>query len=105
MILCTYSAYPSVLSKTLFFIGLFAGVGIGTGGIKPNVVVLGAEQFDTRDPDQAVQQVRFFNYFYWSINIGLIILLFNIKYCRWINCNWIFFLFSNSWSTSNNIKK
>ncbi|RHY28002.1 hypothetical protein DYB32_006335 [Aphanomyces invadans] len=59
---------------------------MGVGGIKPNVVVLGADQFDVTDPAQRKQRVRhppclfpsrhactqddFFNWFYWSINVG-----------------------------------
>ena len=70
MVTCTAAALPSLVSKNLFLLGLFGGVALGTGGIKPNVVVLGAEQFDTSVPAQAEQQRRFFNYFYWSINLG-----------------------------------
>ena len=70
MAACTLAAWPSLSSRPIFFTGLFLGVALGTGGIKPNVVVLGAEQFDVRIPAQAVQQRRFFNYFYWSINLG-----------------------------------
>ena len=44
MLACTAAAHPSVLSPGLFFFGLFGGVAIGSGGIKPNVVVLGADQ-------------------------------------------------------------
>ena len=56
------------LSRALSFIGLFLCVSLGAGGIKSNVVVLGADQFEL--PQQAVEQAAFFNWFYWSINIG-----------------------------------
>ena len=48
--------------------GLFAGVAIGAGGIKSNVVVLGADQFEL--PAQKIEQDSFFNLFYWCINAG-----------------------------------
>ena len=46
MLACCLAAHPGVLSGPLFFLGLFGGVAVGSGGIKPNVVVLGAEQVD-----------------------------------------------------------
>eukprot|EP00936_MAST-01D_sp_MAST-1D-sp1_P001255 g1255.t1 len=68
--MCVVAAYPTILSQPLFFIGLFGFVALGAGGIKPNVVVLGADQFDLRDPEQRKQKDSFFNWFYWSINVG-----------------------------------
>ena len=76
MATCVISSYPPFLEKyqTLvswtFLIGLFGGVAVGSGGIKPNVVTLGADQFDVMDPSQNAEKERFFNYFYWCINIG-----------------------------------
>jgi peptide/histidine transporter 3/4 len=91
MFLCTYAAHPSVIgddpdqasseSITLFFVALFGGVALGSGGIKPNVVVLGAEQFDTSKKSEADQQQSYFNYFYWSINIGA---SFSFGYLAWL---------------------
>jgi peptide/histidine transporter 3/4 len=79
MATCVASSYPAFLLaqggdvgtvRMTFLLGLFGGVAVGSGGIKPNVVTLGADQFDTRDPSQNAEKDRFFNYFYWSINIG-----------------------------------
>lgn len=76
MIICVISSFPMFIStdKTtatyVFLLGLFGGVAIGSGGIKPNVVTLGADQFDIRDSEQKKEKERYFNYFYWSINIG-----------------------------------
>lgn len=56
------------VARGLSFAGLFVCVSLGAGGIKSNVVVLGADQFIL--PEQAAQQAAFFNWFYWSINIG-----------------------------------
>ena len=69
--LATVGAWPDLDQKwaLLFSLtGLFVGVTVGAGGIKSNVVVLGADQFEL--PAQAEQQASFFNFFYWSINIG-----------------------------------
>jgi dipeptide/tripeptide permease len=91
LFLCTYAAHPNVLgddpdrasteSVVLFFLALFFGVALGSGGIKPNVVVLGAEQFDTSKLSEQVQQQSFFNYFYWSINTGA---SFSFGYLAWL---------------------
>jgi len=43
--------------------------------------VLGAEQFDTSKPSEAAQQQSYFNYFYWSINIGA---SFSFGYLAWL---------------------
>ena len=56
------------LALGLSMAGLFLGVTLGAGGIKSNVIVLGADQFEL--PAQAAQQASFFNFFYFCINIG-----------------------------------
>ncbi|KAL1515904.1 hypothetical protein AB1Y20_002518 [Prymnesium parvum] len=71
MIMCTFGSFPQLptaLRTAIFLIGLFTGVAVGAGGIKSNVVVLGADQFVL--PDQKREQDAFFNWFYWAINIG-----------------------------------
>ncbi|RLN70576.1 hypothetical protein BBJ28_00008886 [Nothophytophthora sp. Chile5] len=68
--MCVFAALPTVLSMPLFMLGLFGGVGFGAGGIKPNVVVLGADQFDVSVPAQRREKDSFFNWFYWAINVG-----------------------------------
>jgi len=73
MVMCTIAAIPTATSSHLFFTGLMCGVAVGSGGIKPNVVVLGADQFDPNNPQEEEQKASFFNYFYWSINIGAVV--------------------------------
>ena len=77
LVLTTAGAWPTDgpgallnadVALALSLTGLFGGVTIGAGGIKSNVVVLGADQFEL--PAQAEQQASFFNFFYWCINIG-----------------------------------
>ncbi|KAF0712760.1 hypothetical protein As57867_004674, partial [Aphanomyces stellatus] len=70
LVVCTFASHPSVMCMPLFMAGLFGGVAMGVGGIKPNVVVLGADQFDVTDPTQRKQRDEFFNWFYWAINVG-----------------------------------
>jgi peptide/histidine transporter 3/4 len=73
--LVAIAAYPTIMSNDaavnpIFVIGLFVGIGIGTGAIKSNVITLGADQFDPNDPNEAHQKETFFSYFYWCINVG-----------------------------------
>lgn len=53
----------------VFFFGLYL-IALGTGGIKPCVSSFGADQFDDTDDKESVKKGSFFNWFYFSINIG-----------------------------------
>ena len=76
MAACVAASYPDFvqgsrnMASAVFMLGLFGGVAFGAGGIKPNVVVLGADQFDMQDEEQRRQKDTFFGYFYWAINLG-----------------------------------
>eukprot|EP00441_Pelagodinium_beii_P025945 CAMPEP_0197677352 /NCGR_PEP_ID=MMETSP1338-20131121/88260_1 /TAXON_ID=43686 ORGANISM="Pelagodinium beii, Strain RCC1491" /NCGR_SAMPLE_ID=MMETSP1338 /ASSEMBLY_ACC=CAM_ASM_000754 /LENGTH=554 /DNA_ID=CAMNT_0043258167 /DNA_START=138 /DNA_END=1802 /DNA_ORIENTATION=- len=74
--LVTTSAVPEVMSSSaglpVYLLGSFVFVALGTGAIKPNVMNFGADQYDTEDADEAVQQKAFFSYFYLTINIGVV---------------------------------
>nr|GEV50130.1 protein NRT1/ PTR FAMILY 8.1-like [Tanacetum cinerariifolium] len=48
-------------------------VALGTGGIKPCVSSYGADQFDESDEVEKKHKSSFFNWFYFSINIGALI--------------------------------
>ncbi|GAQ80562.1 peptide transporter [Klebsormidium nitens] len=56
----------------LFFLALYI-IALGTGGIKPCVSSFGADQFDERNPREKKQKSAFFNWFYFSINVGALI--------------------------------
>lgn len=56
----------------VFFFGLYL-IALGTGGIKPCVSSFGADQFDDTDSKERVKKGSFFNWFYFSINIGALI--------------------------------
>lgn len=54
------------------FVALYL-IALGTGGIKPCVSSYGADQFDDADEGEKKKKSSFFNWFYFSINIGALI--------------------------------
>lgn len=82
LVLCVFASVPGWSKEIsfIFYIGLYVGVAVGTGGIKPNVVVLGGDQFDSNNPKEAKQKESFFNFFYWSINVGALIAFSVVAY-------------------------
>ncbi|XP_059287003.1 protein NRT1/ PTR FAMILY 8.1-like [Lycium ferocissimum] len=56
----------------VFFFALYL-VALGTGGIKPCVSSYGADQFDDADPIERNYKNSFFNWFYFSINVGALV--------------------------------
>ena len=82
--------------EVAFWVSLYT-VAVGTGGIKSNVAPLGAEQIDTPIENEvlesmseeeitahnkqiATQQTSFFNWFYFSVNLGSLISFTIIAY-------------------------
>ncbi|KAL8092969.1 hypothetical protein AgCh_035011 [Apium graveolens] len=43
---------------------------VGTGGTKPNISTMGADQFDEYDPKERVQKMSFFNWWVFSVFFG-----------------------------------
>ncbi|XP_019186891.1 PREDICTED: protein NRT1/ PTR FAMILY 8.4-like [Ipomoea nil] len=68
---CEGSVCPSATpaQNAVFFLGLYL-IALGTGGIKPCVSSFGADQFDDTDPSERPKKGSFFNWYYFSINIG-----------------------------------
>lgn len=64
--------YPTGSEKATVFTALYL-IALGTGGIKPCVSSFGADQFDESDPVEKKSKTSFFNWFYFSINIGALI--------------------------------
>ncbi|KAL5721689.1 hypothetical protein ACHQM5_005302 [Ranunculus cassubicifolius] len=82
---CVDSVCPSATPAqvTLFFFGLYL-IALGTGGIKPCVSSFGADQFDDTDSKERVKKGSFFNWFYFSINIGALI---SSSFLVWVQDN------------------
>ncbi|XVF02961.1 hypothetical protein REPUB_Repub04eG0219400 [Reevesia pubescens] len=55
-----------------FFTGLYL-IALGSGGIKPCLSSFGADQFDDTDPKERLTKGSFFNWYYFSVNIGALI--------------------------------
>ncbi|VVA25433.1 PREDICTED: NRT1/ PTR FAMILY [Prunus dulcis] len=64
--------HPTGLQAGVFFMGLYL-TALGTGGIKPCVSSFGADQFDDSDEAEKKNKGSFFNWFYFSINIGALV--------------------------------
>ncbi|XP_010558361.1 PREDICTED: protein NRT1/ PTR FAMILY 8.2-like [Tarenaya hassleriana] len=63
---------PTTGQTVVFFIALYM-IALGTGGIKPCVSSFGADQFDESDDAEKKRKSSFFNWFYFSINVGAMI--------------------------------
>ncbi len=69
LVLAVIGAIPGNSYPALVFFALYT-IALGTGGIKPNVSTLGADQFDDRIESERRQKESFFSWFYFSINVG-----------------------------------
>ena len=100
LILLVIAAAPgqtqSVVARLAFF-SIYL-ISFGTGGIKPNVSTLGADQFDMSYERDRKEKESFWNFFYWSINLGALISFTLVAYiCQYgISSlggqNWSFFV-------------
>lgn len=63
---------PKAGQTAAFFVALYM-IALGTGGIKPCVSSFGADQFDETDEYEKKKKSSFFNWFYFSINVGALI--------------------------------
>ncbi|GLT37637.1 hypothetical protein SLA2020_119410 [Shorea laevis] len=63
---------PTKTESAVYFLALYL-IALGTGGIKPCVSSYGADQFDDTDEVEKKQKSSFFNWFYFSINVGALI--------------------------------
>lgn len=64
--------HPTSGQTAACFVALYL-IALGTGGIKPCVSSFGADQFDETDEQERKKKSSFFNWFYFSINIGALI--------------------------------
>ncbi|XP_059626517.1 protein NRT1/ PTR FAMILY 8.1-like [Cornus florida] len=63
---------PTFRESAVCFLALYL-IALGTGGIKPCVSSFGADQFDDADEVEKKHKSSFFNWFYFSINVGALI--------------------------------
>eukprot|EP00752_Nemacystus_decipiens_P007795 g6962.t1 len=73
------SCVPGAVSPLLLFPAIYL-LALGTGGIKSSVSVFGADQFDDDDPGDVEEKQSFFNWFYWSINLGALVSFTVVSY-------------------------
>uniref|UniRef100_A0A2N9FZ14 Major facilitator superfamily (MFS) profile domain-containing protein n=1 Tax=Fagus sylvatica TaxID=28930 RepID=A0A2N9FZ14_FAGSY len=66
------NCHATVTQSTVCFVALYL-IALGTGGIKPCVSSYGADQFDDSDEVEKKRKGSFFNWFYFSINVGALI--------------------------------
>lgn len=69
---------------------LFAGLGLlslGAGGIRPCNIAFGADQFDTRTEKGRGQLESFFNWWYFTFTIALVVALTGVVYIQ-TNISW-----------------
>ncbi|OAY85912.1 Protein NRT1/ PTR FAMILY 5.2 [Ananas comosus] len=64
---CNTNATP--LQVGIFYLSLYI-IAVGTGGTKPNISTMGADQFDDFDPKERKQKLSFFNWWMFSIFFG-----------------------------------
>ncbi|KAI8560668.1 hypothetical protein RHMOL_Rhmol04G0275100 [Rhododendron molle] len=64
--------HPTSSQTAICFAALYL-IALGTGGIKPCVSSFGADQFDETDKTEKKKKSSFFNWFYFSINVGALI--------------------------------
>ncbi|RZC78352.1 hypothetical protein C5167_002543 [Papaver somniferum] len=66
------NCHPNGLQTKICFVALYM-IALGTGGIKPCVSSFGADQFDDTDEIEKKRKSSFFNWFYFTINIGALL--------------------------------
>ncbi|KAL6181568.1 hypothetical protein ACLB2K_048223 [Fragaria x ananassa] len=77
---------PKTWQLAVLFMGL-ALLSIGAGGIRPCNIAFGADQFDTRTAKGRAQLESFFNWWYFSFTIALVIALTGVVYIQ-TNISW-----------------
>ncbi|KAF8032588.1 hypothetical protein BT93_D1487 [Corymbia citriodora subsp. variegata] len=61
--------HASTLQIGIFYLALYI-IAAGTGGTKPNISTMGADQFDDFEPKERAQKLSFFNWWMFSIFFG-----------------------------------
>ncbi|XP_022845742.1 protein NRT1/ PTR FAMILY 5.2-like [Olea europaea var. sylvestris] len=61
--------HTSTFQVGFFYCALYI-IAVGTGGTKPNISTMGADQFDDFEPKERLQKLSFFNWWMFSVFIG-----------------------------------
>lgn len=69
---CSVCPSATLAQSAVFFLGLFL-IAVGTGGIKPCIWPFGADQFDDTDNKERESKGSFFNWNYFTSNIGALL--------------------------------
>ncbi|KAK8483683.1 hypothetical protein V6N12_037075 [Hibiscus sabdariffa] len=77
---------PKFWQLSILYVGL-TFVAIGAGGIRPCNIAFGADQFDTRTKKGRMQLESFFNWWYFSFTLALVIALTGVVYIQ-TNMSW-----------------
>ncbi|KDP24544.1 hypothetical protein JCGZ_25108 [Jatropha curcas] len=79
--------HPQYWQLAVLYVGL-ALLAIGAGGIRPCNIAFGADQFDTRTEKGRAQLTSFFNWWYFSFTVALVIALTIVVYVQ-TNVSWV----------------
>ncbi|XP_022847158.1 protein NRT1/ PTR FAMILY 5.2-like [Olea europaea var. sylvestris] len=63
--------HASTFQVGIFYCALYI-IAVGTGGTKPNISTMGADQFDDFEPKERLQKLSFFNWWMFSVFIGIL---------------------------------
>ncbi|KAK1397491.1 hypothetical protein POM88_007354 [Heracleum sosnowskyi] len=66
---------PATDGQSAFLYCSLALIALGTGGIKPCVSSFGADQFDEADEKEVLKKYAFFNWFFFAINMGALLVV------------------------------
>ncbi|KAL2520168.1 Protein NRT1/PTR FAMILY 5.10 [Forsythia ovata] len=77
---------PPQFQIIFFFFSLYL-FALAQGGHKPCLQAFGADQFDEQDPKECKDKSSFFNWWYFSMNSGIIVALFVLNYIQ-ENVSW-----------------
>ncbi len=81
---------PSTKQMVFIYISLYT-MALGSGGIRPCVSTFGADQFDVEDPKEKLQLAHFFNWFYFTITLGVLLALTVVVYIsNYVSWGWGF---------------